>query len=110
MSDVDWKNWRRRRFLPAAAAAGLDVTRAYDLRHAFASLLLHHGESVIEGAAQLGHAPSMFLDTYGHLISELRGAERISPEAAIRAARAESAPRLDGQWSEFASTSSIAQT
>jgi hypothetical protein len=36
----DWNNWRNRRFLPAAGRAGLGRLRPYDLRHAFASLLI----------------------------------------------------------------------
>ena len=41
--DHDWKNWRRRIFEPAAKAAGLERVRPYDLRHSFASLLIHEG-------------------------------------------------------------------
>ena len=62
--------------------------RPYDLRHAFCSLLIAEGASVVEAARQAGHAPTMTLDTYAHVMADLDGAERIPAEAAIRAARA----------------------
>jgi integrase len=84
----DYKNWRRRKFRTAVAAAGLPATtRPYDLRHAFCSLLLAEGRSIIEVAAQMGHAPTMTLDTYGHVIAEMEGDERVSAEDAITRTR-----------------------
>jgi integrase len=86
--------WRKRRFAVALEAAGVDhVARPYDLRHAFASLLLAEGRSVHAVAPQLGHAPSMTLDTYRHVIDELEGQGRIDAEAEIRAAREALVPR-----------------
>jgi integrase len=41
----DWRNWRKRTFMPAVRALGLDIRRPYDLRHAAASLWLHEGRS-----------------------------------------------------------------
>ena len=82
------QNWTRRTFKPAAERAGLLRARPYDLRHAFCSLLIREGREITEIARQAGHAPSMTLDTYGHVIEEMRGAERVSAEDAIRAARA----------------------
>ncbi|MCE7891595.1 MAG: hypothetical protein DYH12_18170 [Sorangiineae bacterium PRO1] len=65
----------------------------YDLRHAFASLLLHEGHhSVIEIARQLGHSPTMTLNTYGHVMDELDGDAGLSAEEQIRRARAEIRP------------------
>lgn len=58
----------------------------YDLRHAFCSLLLAEGCTFIEVAGQLGHAPSMTSDTYGHVIQELAG-QRDPAEEQIRRAR-----------------------
>jgi integrase len=63
------------------------IPRPYDLRHSFISLLLREGASVVEVARQAGHAPTMSLDTYGHVIAELECAERKSAEAMISAAR-----------------------
>jgi integrase len=68
-------------------AAGLDRARPYDLRHSFASLLLHEGRSVIYVARQLGHDARLTLTRYGHVIDELEDAPRADAEAAIRTAR-----------------------
>lgn len=62
------------------------------LRHSFASLLLREDLDVIYAARQLGHSAQLALGTYGHVIEELRGAERVSAEDAIRAARGNSVP------------------
>ena len=62
--------------------------RPYDLRHSFASLLLHEGRSVIYVARQLGHDARLTLSTYGHVIDELDDVPRIDAEAAIAEARA----------------------
>ena len=86
--DHDWRNWRRRVFDPLAASVGAPGMRPYDLRHAFCSLLIAEGASVVEVARQAGHAPTMTLDTYAHVMADLDGAERVPAEAAIRAARA----------------------
>jgi integrase len=85
-SEHDYRNWRRRVFRPAAKAAGLPGVRPYDLRHSFASLLLAAGRSVIDVADQLGHAPTLTLETYGHVMRELEGL-RQSPDEAIAEAR-----------------------
>jgi hypothetical protein len=71
----DWANWRNRVFGPAAVAAELEKSRPYDLRHSFCSLLIHEGATVVEVARQLGHSPTMTLNTYGHVFDELQGAE-----------------------------------
>jgi integrase len=85
--DHDWRNWRSRIFDPAAARAGAPGMRPYDLRHAFCSLLIAEGLSVVEVARQAGHAPTMTLDTYAHVMAELGGSERVPAEVAIRQAR-----------------------
>ena len=66
---------------------GLEHARPYDLRHSFASLLLHEGRSVIYVARQLGHDARLTLSRYGHVIDELDDQPRLPAEAAIRAAR-----------------------
>jgi len=84
----DWRNWRKRIFAPAARAIGIASPRAYDLRHSFASLLIHEGRlSIVELAEQLGHNPTMCLSTYAHVMAELRGAPKVSAEEHIKAAR-----------------------
>jgi integrase len=90
----DWRNWRKRSYKPVAEIVGIDGARPYDLRHAFASLLIHEGRlSVVDIAAQLGHNPTVCLDTYAHVMAEQRGSEPISAEAEITTARAASCPR-----------------
>jgi len=84
---VDWDNWRRRAFDRACMAISLYDARPYDLRHSFASLLLHEGRSVMYVARQLGHDARLTLSTYGHVIDELDDAPQIPAEDAIRAAR-----------------------
>jgi hypothetical protein len=68
---TDWDNRRRRSFDRACTAIALYDAQPYDLRHSFASLLLHEGRSVMYVARQLGHAASLTLSTYGHVIDEL---------------------------------------
>ncbi len=88
-----WQNWRRRPFNAATASLDVGDLVPYDLRHAFASLLLHEGRhSVIEIARQLGHSPTMTLNTYGHVMDELDGEAGISAEEEIRRARAQIRP------------------
>ena len=82
-----FNKWRDRVFLPAVRAVGLDHARPYDLRHSFASLLLHEGRSVIYVARQLGHGADLTLSAYGHTIDELDHAPRLGADAAIGAAR-----------------------
>ena len=68
--------------------SGIDGARPYDLRHAFASLLIHEGRlSVVEIAAQLGHNPTVCLDTYAHVMAEERDGEHVSAEEQILQAR-----------------------
>jgi integrase len=83
-----YRNWRRRVFKQAVRKAGLpESTRPYDLRHAFCSLLIAEGASVVEVAAQAGHAPTMTLNTYAHVMEEMTGRQRTDAATAIRRAR-----------------------
>jgi integrase len=85
---------------PALKRAGVPYQRPYDLRHSFASLLLHEGRSVIYVARQLGHGAQLTMRTYGHVMEELDEAPRLSAEDAIRAARRGKQGRTeDGQAS-----------
>ena len=88
LSAKSFNEWRGEVFVPALERAGLDRARPYDLRHSFASLLLHEGRSVIYVARQLGHDARYTLGTYGHVIDELDGQPNITAEDAFRAARA----------------------
>jgi integrase len=90
--DGEWsanafEKWRRRVFTPALRSIGIDRGRPYDLRHSFASLLLHEGRSVIYVARQLGHGAELTMRTYGHVIEELEDRPQLPAEDAIREAR-----------------------
>ena len=86
--DHDWRNWRKRVYVPAAHAAGVKTPRPYDLRHSFASLLIHEGRhSIVDIAAQLGHDATMTLSTYAHVVAELRDGPKLRADEQIRAAR-----------------------
>jgi integrase len=85
--ETAWQSWRTHQFARALKAVSIDRARPYDLRHSFASLLLHEGRNVIYVARQLGHDARLTLSTYGHVIEELDGAPQMDAEAAIQAAR-----------------------
>jgi hypothetical protein len=59
--------------------------RPYDLRHAYVSLMIHAGHTLVEGAKSAGHSPQVCLGTYAHLFDTM--SERIEPDQAIRKAR-----------------------
>ena len=82
-----FEKWRQRRFKELLQAAGRESGRPYDLRHPFASLLLHEGRDVIYVARQLGHGADLTLRTYGHVIEELEDSPQLPAEDAITAAR-----------------------
>jgi integrase len=58
-SEPAYESWRKRAFVRAVRAVGIAHARPYDLRHSFASLLLHEGRSVIFVARQLGHGAQL---------------------------------------------------
>jgi integrase len=87
MTENAFEMWRSRAWTTALTAAGVAYQRPYDLRHSFASLLLHEGRSAIYVARQLGHGADLTMRTYGHVIDELEDAPKISAEDAIMAAR-----------------------
>ena len=88
-TDYDWRNWRKRVFRPLAEAVGVPGARPYDLRHSYASLLIHEGVSAVEVARQLGNSAAVTLDTYAHVFDDLDPADRVSAVDAIRTAREE---------------------
>ena len=92
-----WDNWRGRTFSRLLAAVDIEQGRPYDLRHSFASLLLHEGRSVHYVAKQLGHGARLTLDTYGHVIDELEDVPRLAAVDAILQARAGSSAQSPGR-------------
>ena len=82
-----YQSWRRRAFARALAGGGVEHARPYDLRHSFASLLLHEGRSVIYVARQLGHDARLTLTTYGHVMDEFEDQPLLDATTAITDAR-----------------------
>ncbi len=70
-SDQGWASWQQGTFNPAASRAGLSGTVPYDLRHTFASTLIAEGHDIYWIARQLGHSPTMTLETYAHLFKSV---------------------------------------
>jgi integrase len=87
-SDTDYRNWRRRRFDTAAAAAGIEGLTPYTLRHGFASLLFREEVHHADIAAQMGHDLQVLYSTYTHVIEELQGTKPAPAEKEIDRARA----------------------
>ncbi len=85
----DWKNWTRRVWHVAREGAGIESMPPYDLRHACASLQVRAGTSIPELAEQMGHSPAMTLNTYAHVIRELKGEPVVSAEEQVEQARRE---------------------
>jgi integrase len=104
-SQTAYNNWRKRYWQPACVAVGIGRIESYrrkdggfgkrytgaipyDLRHSFASLLIHEGElSIVEIANQLGHSTETLLRVYAHVIAEMEGKPRVPAEKAIALAR-----------------------
>jgi integrase len=80
---VDW--WVRR---------SRQRCRPYDLRHAYVSLIIQAGHTVVEVARWAGHSPAVCLGTYAHLFDT--ASERMDPDQAIREARY--GVRADERW------------
>jgi integrase len=94
-----YQSWRRRSSASAAAAAGVENMRPYDLRHSFVSLLIHEGRNVVDVARQAGHAPTMSLNTYAHVFEEFDPDDRVSAEERIERARESLNEASDNQLS-----------
>ncbi|GMU80052.1 MAG: hypothetical protein AMXMBFR46_28400 [Acidimicrobiia bacterium] len=68
---LDYPNWRRRVWLPACAAAGLDGAGFHDLRRANATALVAGGVDVKTAQARLGHSdPRLTLAVYAQATTE----------------------------------------
>ena len=62
--------FRYKLWFPALERANVRRLGPHACRHAFASTLIHNGESLKYISAQLGHASiSITADTYGHLFA-----------------------------------------
>lgn len=75
-------NTAQRAWRTSATAAGQSGLRLHDLRHAYASALIHAGESVKTVQHRMGHASAMVtLDIYGHLWPDSEEATRAAVDA-----------------------------
>ncbi|MCD4853633.1 tyrosine-type recombinase/integrase [Arthrobacter sp. AK01] len=93
---VNLDNWRKRVWLPALEAAGIDHARPHDLRHTYASWLIQSGVSIKEVGRLLGHASPMTTERYAHLADI--PAEQISEalELGVRTANVPQGAALPG--------------
>ncbi len=67
-------------FWPTLKRAGLPRIRFHDLRHSFASMLIHRGENIKYVQRVLGHSSvQVTIDVYGHLLPDVgrEAAERL---------------------------------
>ncbi len=106
--DHDWRDWRSRVWQPACEAIGIaTITKTtivndgkrktkrtyagpvpYDLRHSFASLLIHDGKhSIVQISEWMGHSPATLLSHYAHVIADLASKPSSPNENAIKVAR-----------------------
>jgi integrase len=66
---INYSNMVNRHFLPALKGAGLPKIRFHELRHTYASLLIHQKENIKHIQNQLGHSnPMVTLNVYAHLM------------------------------------------
>jgi integrase len=83
----------------AAGPLGIPAGDGYhQLRHFYASLLIHHGESVKVVQDRLGHSSAtMTLDTYGHLWPDSEDSTRAAVDAVLGARVSERCHEADAE-------------
>jgi hypothetical protein len=88
--------WLRHRFagqqtelreVTTRATATTDSLGARTARGASRAFCCTRARPIVDLASQLGHSPTMTLNTYGHVIRELREAPRLSATEQIQLAR-----------------------
>ena len=115
--DHDWRDWGARVWQPACAAVGIatitetpavyagkrrlsrtyDGPVPYDLRHSFASLLIHEGKhSIMQISEWMGHSAATLLTHYAHLIADLPGGPGLPNKDTIKMARSAAKLRTQG--------------
>jgi integrase len=74
---LDWHNWANRVWRPTLAGLGVHGFVPYSLRHSYASLRIAEGATVVEVAAEMGHAsPVTTLRHYARLFGEVHPSPR----------------------------------
>jgi integrase len=69
--------WRKREWMPALRAAGVEHHRPYDMRHTYATWSLAAGVSLFSLSRRMGTSVAKIDQTYGHLAPD---AERVELE------------------------------
>lgn len=64
---IDYDSWRRTKWAPALARAGITDVRIHDLRHSYASWLIQDGVTLEALADLLGHSSVIVTARYSHL-------------------------------------------
>jgi len=68
---MNYSNMVQRHFFKGLKKAEIPRIRFHDLRHSYASLLLHQGENIKYIQTQLGHSsPTVTLNVYSHLMKK----------------------------------------
>ena len=92
-----------RYFKPALKKAKLPMMRWHDLRHTFASLMIHQGENIKYIQSQLGHSsPTVTLNVYAHLMNPVNQESACRLENTIFSAN--SSKMVAGSWKMKSST------
>lgn len=87
------QNLMRRSFHPLLERAGLPRVRFHDLRHTFASFLIHQGLHPKVVSDALGHSSiKLTMDTYSHLLPGMQRQASIAISQILRESRAEERP------------------
>jgi integrase len=86
MTEVEYRAVRHR-LKRACESVGVERFTMYSLRHLRASMLIKSGMDVVEAAQELGHDPTMTLNTYSHVLREWKGKPPISVDDEVRRAR-----------------------
>lgn len=79
---LHYSNWRRRVWIPARVAAGLEDLTFHDLKHTAATLLVEEGVDVKTAQVRLGHAnPETTLRIYAQVTehADRSAADKIAP-------------------------------
>lgn len=72
------RDFLRSHWRPALRALGIRYRRPYNLRHTFATMLLHAGVNPALAAKQMGHSQQMFFSTYARWIESDRDADELA--------------------------------
>lgn len=87
MTETGYGNWHSKTFMQAVEDAGVNIGRAYDLRHSIGSMWLREGIDQATVAQRLGHSVDVLQRTYHGVIEDLDPDDRRTVDEQIRDAR-----------------------